>query len=133
MTDRFCPEVSPSGALCGVENRITHSKHFALDGTVWTTAHLHSAPVVSPGDWLWDKLGIDPERIERAEFNILLSQYIDRLNRSIHHPAQTLVPMTFGDPEAPMVLRPCTCCHCTGTAMCWHADEGGCHWNGPGR
>lgn len=136
MPDPFCPETSPSGALCGVAASIIHNNHFALDGSSWTTRHTHRPPVVLPGDWLWDRLGIDPERVERAEFDRLLSQYLDRLNRRISYPAQTLMSATFGETghqSAPMILRPCICCHCTGTTMCWHADEGGCHWSGPGR
>jgi hypothetical protein len=135
MTDQFCPEIGPSGAPCGVLATITHDKHFTRDGAVWRTPHLHSATVVSPVDWFWDKLGIDPERVSRAEFNILLNQYIARMNRSIHNPPQTLLPMTSDGPEfsTPMILRPCICCRCTGNAMCWHADEGGCCWDGPGR
>jgi hypothetical protein len=134
MTDPFCPEAGPSGALCGVLARITHSEHFARDGSTWTTGRVHSAPVVQPADWLWDKLGIDPDRISRTEFGVLLRGYLRRMNQQASAPPQVLIPTIQGKVgRVPMMLRPCICCRCTGTTMCWHADEGGCHWGGPGR
>ena len=131
MNDPFCPEVSPaSGALCGVAASIIHSRHFALDGTTWDTAEPHRVPVEQAHDWLWDQLGIDPERVSRDEFRHLLSEYEMRRTRQLWSPPQALVRL---EAEGPWVLRPCICCHCTGSNVCYHPDTGGCFWQGPGR
>lgn len=135
MTDSFCPEVSPvSGALCGVAANIVHSRHFALDGSAWDTEQPHRVPVEQAPDWLWDQLGIDPDRLDRAEFLHLLSEYEMRRNRQLWSPPQTLVvsPLEL-DNQGLRMLRPCICCHCTGFSLCFHQDQGGCWWKGPGR
>jgi hypothetical protein len=133
MTDPFCPEVSPaSGALCGVAANIVHSRHFALDGTTWDTEQSHQVPVEKPSDWLWEQLGIDTDRVDPQEFLHLLGEYELRRTRQLWSPPQALVTMEPGAP-GPMMLRPCTCCHCTGSSLCFHQDEGGCWWRGPGR
>ncbi len=135
MNDPFCPEVSPaSGSLCGVAASIIHSRHFALNGAVWDTAEPYREPVQKAVDWLWDKLGIDPDRVDPADFRHLLGEYELRLNRQRWHPPQSLVPVP-GEPGAPgpMMLRPCRCCGCTGDSFCFHAGDNGCWWKGPGR
>jgi hypothetical protein len=133
MNDPFCPEVSPaSGTLCGVSASIVHSRHFAKNGAVWDTPVPYRAPVEKAVDWLWEQLGIDPDRVDPEEFRRLLGEYELRLNRQRWHPPQSLV-LISKDAPGPMMLRPCWCCHCTGDSLCFHPDNGGCWWKGPGR
>lgn len=136
MNDPFCPEASPaSGTLCGVSASIVHSRHFAKNGAVWDTPVPYRAPVEKAVDWLWEQLGIDPDRVYPEEFRRLLGEYELRLNRQRWHPPQSLVLLSE-EPGAPgpMMLRPCWCCNCTGSSFCFHGEGGGgCFWQGPGR
>lgn len=136
MTGPFCPQAHPaSGVLCGVAANINHHRHFAKDGTTWDTSAPYRAPVEQAVDWLWEQLGIDTNRVDPVEFRHLLGEYEMRLNRQRWHPPQTLVLISEEpDVPGPMMLRPCWCCHCTGSSLCFHPGEGGgCWWKGPGR
>lgn len=131
MTDPFCPEAGPTGALCGVAGNIVHARHFALDGSEWTTDQPHRVPVEPAQDWLWEQLGIDPDRLDRTGFLHLLSEYERRRTRQLWYPPQTLITSQMG--QGMLMLRPCTCCQCPEGTVCSHADQGGCMWSGPGR
>ena len=130
MTD-FCPETGPSGALCGVAYEIVHSVHFNRAGQTWTTDHQHR-PDTGPSapDWLYDRTLVQSAFPDRQAFKRLLSEYEIMLDRQRWNPPQVLVRAAFGDA---MMLRPCTCCHCPEGTVCFHGEQGGCFWNGPGR
>lgn len=134
----FCPETAPSGALCGVAYRLVHSRHFALDGSVWDTEQPHRPHRVSAADWLWDELGLDPRRVSRDTFNGLINEYMARRQREIFAPTPVLTPASpyAADPGPGdmLVLRPCLCCGCRDSTVCFHGGEQtGCMWTGPGR
>jgi hypothetical protein len=140
MTDPFCPETGPDGELCGVAANIVHSRHFTLTGSTWETSEPHRPPVQDARDWLHKELHLDHDSgpgVELTEFRHLLHEYEMRRSRQLWNPPQTLalaVPeVSGGGGTSPLVLRPCHCCRCTGGTVCFHPDQGGCMWPGPGR
>lgn len=134
----FCPEAAPSGALCGVAYGIVHSRHFALDGSTWTTEQPHRPVRIKAVDWLWEALGIDPDRVGPDRFRQLIREYDGRRYREQWQaPPVLTVASRFAEQvgeDTPLVIRPCPCCGCGDGTVCFHGGEHtGCMWGGPGR
>lgn len=135
MTERrFCTEVSPGGRGCGVEADLIHARHFNKAGEVWDTSYAYRPDTgPKPIDWLWEQLGIDPERVSPDEFRSLVLEFEKRRRNQMWAPPQTLG--LVGDIAPGLTAkRPCRCCGCTGGTVCFHGgDATGCAWDGPGR